>query len=720
MNGGISRRGFVLASGVIASGAPAASQSPGEALPWYRHIQRCGQTNMNERDLAGIDVEAWAAYWASLEIDAVLLNGGGIVAYYPTRVPFHHRSQFLGARDVLGEFIAAVKKRGIRVMARMDPNFAWEDALKARPEWFQRDARGEPLRDPESTWLFRTCQFSTYFTEQMPAIIREVNALYDVDGFFTNGYPTTGAPQICHCRNCLRVYQRIGAVPQKAHPGDLAYRKFFDIHLERILEMWKLWEKVAREKKPDSVFAGNLHANLRAVKNLKKLASVANWFNIDGQDRGGDTNPLWHCAQQGRVARSALKDRTITNSTGSYASTNYASWRHTSKSPEECTLWLAASVASGMAVKYHWLGGAPEDTRWRETGRSFYQWMARHERHFRRTRPVADIAVLYSQRTLCFYPGDRADYFQGVYYALLQGRFLFDFVHEDDLGPETLSKYRALLLPNVALLGDRQCEQIRDYVRRGGSLFATFETSLYNEWGDPRSDFGLGDVLGVTKTGATQGPLRNSYARVEAEGHELLDGIGPAPVLPGGLFRVPVRALRPGAPLLTYVPPYPSHPPEMVYPRVPRTDEPAVVLGQDRGSRVLYFPADVDRSCWRTSNTDLDLLLQNSIRWVAGGAPAPVSVEGDGVLELFAWETEPGYAVHMLNYTNPHMLAGWVRRFYPVGRQQVTVRLPEGVKIASVHALRADRKLPFRREAGAIRFEVPQVVDYEVAALVRG
>jgi hypothetical protein len=507
----------------------------------------------------------------------------------------------------------------------------------------------------------------------------------------------------------------------------LFYRKFFDVHLDRVVEIWRLWEATAREKKPDSVFAGNLHTNIRATKNLKRLAEAANWFNIDGQDRGGGDNPLWYCAQQGRVARSVMQGRTVTNSCGAYASTSYTIWRHTSKSPEEATLWLAATTGAGMAPKYHWLGGSPEDNRWRDTGRNFYGWMARHGRHFRNVRSLADIAVLYSQRTLCFYGAgrpqadrsERTDHFQGMYYALLQGRSLFDFVHEDDLGEATLKKYRALLLPNVALLGDRQCEQLRAYVQRGGSLLATFETSLYNDWGDPRPDFGIGEVLGVRKTGPVQGPLRNSYARVEAEAHELLNGIGSTALLPGALHRVPVQALQGGAPVLTFVPPYPSHPPEMVYPRVARTDEPAVVLGERGTSRVVYFPGDVERSCWRTSNTDLDLLLQNSIRWV-GGASAPVQVEGEGVLELFAWETEAGYAVHMINYTNPHMLAGWVRRFYPVGRQAVTVRVAEGVKITGVQALRADRRLPFRREGDTIRFEVPQVVDYEIAALVRG
>jgi hypothetical protein len=44
--------------------------------------------------------------------------------------------------------------------------------------------------------------YSTYFTEQMPTIIREVNAMYDVDGFFTNGWPSTGRPPRCHCEAC--------------------------------------------------------------------------------------------------------------------------------------------------------------------------------------------------------------------------------------------------------------------------------------------------------------------------------------------------------------------------------------------------------------------------------------------------------------------------------------------------------------------------------------
>ncbi len=55
--------------------------------------------------------------------------------------------------------------------------------------------------------------------------------------------------------------------------------------------------------------------------------------------------------------------------------------------------------------------------------------------------------------------------------------------------PTRLSKYSALVLPNVALLSDAQCDQLRAYVKSGGSLFATFETSMFNERNEPRRKF---------------------------------------------------------------------------------------------------------------------------------------------------------------------------------------------------------------------------------------
>ena len=177
----VSRRTFLAAATALPAAslfAPLPAGANGENPAWYSTMRRCGQLNYNEVDPLTIDPEAWMDYWASLKVDAVLMNGGGIVAFYPTHIPYHHRSDSLGSRDLLGEMVTAAKKRGIRAVARMDPNHAYQDALEAHPEWFERNRDGSARPHPYSGWLYSTCMFSTYFTEQMPAIYREINQHY--------------------------------------------------------------------------------------------------------------------------------------------------------------------------------------------------------------------------------------------------------------------------------------------------------------------------------------------------------------------------------------------------------------------------------------------------------------------------------------------------------------------------------------------------------------
>jgi hypothetical protein len=725
----LSRREFLALSAAGVALAPAGRVFGAEGAPWYAAMRRCGQLNLNERDPLAIDVEAWADYWASLRVDAVLLNGGGILAFYPTEVPYHHRSEFLGGRDLFGELAAAVRRRGPRVVARMDCNYVYEEALRARPEWFERNRDGSPRRHGESTWLFKTCMFSPYFTEQMPAIYREMNRRYGPDAFFTNGWPSTGELTVCHCESCQKVYREKvgGAPPETTDATSALYRRYYAAYMDRVAEVWSLWDGVARERKADSVYVGNLGGGIRVVKDVWRIGRGAGWFNADHQGRGGDT-PIWDCAQQGRVAQSVMKGRTITNVTGSYSNSRPV-WRHVAKPAAETTMWMAQTTASGMVPWFHWLGGSPEDNRWRETGRTFFQWLAAHEAHFRNRRSIADVAVVFPQSTIAFYrsgegPGrwrgaDRAqttEYLQGLYYALLEGRFLFDFVHESDLAPTTMGKYRALLIPNAAHLGDEACRNIRAYAASGGSILATFETSRYDEWGDARPEPALADLFGATPAGDAVGPTANSYMRRE-RAHPVVSGFEGTALLPGPENRLPIRARAGGPAILTVVPYYPAFPPEMVFPRTPRTEEPAAVFRETGRSRVAYFAGDVDRTFWRSGSPDLGQLLANAVRWLLGDATPPVTIEGEGVMELFAWETEPGHALHILNYTNPNMTRAFVRRFYPIGPLRVAFEVPAGRRVARVEALRGGTVLPFRQEGRTVRFEVPTVADYEVVAL---
>ena len=305
-------------------------------------------------------------------------------------------------------------------------------------------------------------------------------------------------------------------------------------------------------------------------------------------------------------------------------------------------------------------------------------------------------------------------YMEGLYFALLEGRFLFDFVHEEKLVLPELEKYTALLLPNIALLSDSQLRQLREYAHAGGSLLATFETGLYTDRNRKRKDFGLADVFGIRKAGEIIGTTGNAYsARIEKQ-HAILDGFTGTNWIAGAEYRVPVSAIE--GPILTVVPGSVAYPPELSYPDPSHTQEPAVVVRQNGKSRLIYFPGDVDRTLWHSGHTDLSRLLQNSIRWVAG-EEQPITIEGEGLIEPFAWETEAGYAVHVLNYTNPAVHRGWIREFYPIGEQHVRMRLPEGRRVSRVELLRAATEIPFQIADGAVTFTIPKVVDYEVAAV---
>ncbi len=704
-NTDISRREFiVLPAGAAVAGSLSASSSD---VGWQRKIRRVGQLNMTEHDPVEMNVEQWADYWASLKVDAVLVSVTGILAFYQTKVPFHRKGKYLGNRDFFGECCAAARKRGLHVVARMSPDLNWADAVAAHPEWFQRDATGRPVAHTEDARLFRTCMFTTYMTDYMPAIMREVNSLYDVDALFTNAWPPLGHLPVCHCAVCSRL----------PASGTIEYWDRFN---ERTVFLWKLYDSIAKEKRASNFYFANLGGGIRSTANLVALGELCEWFQCDNQGRGGDNTPIWACASQGRVCNAVQQGKMATNVTGAW-STGPVRWRYVAKSEPEQRMWFNETVASGMVPYHHIIGaesGLGEDRRVLEPAREFFQWTARHDPHFRNKRSIANIGVVMGQRTNLFYKPPTGvnvtDYMNGLYSALLEGRFLFDFVHEDKLSADELRKYKALILPNVALLSDRQCIQITEFAARGGSVLATFETSMYDERNRKRSDFRLADLFGIHKAGEIKGTTGNAYcARMERR-HEILNGFANTHWIAGAEYRLPVAPVD--SPILTVVPGSVAYPPELSYPDPSHTNEPAIVVREKGQSRLIYFPGDVGRTLWRSGHGDLSLLLRNCIRWIARDE-SPVVITGDGLVEAFAWETEPGFAVHVLNYTNPAAHKGWIREFYPIGEQTVRMKLPEGRKVSRLELLHAGATLPFSQSEGTVSFTIPNVLDYEVAAL---
>ena len=121
-------------------------------------------------------------------------------------------------------------------------------------------------------------------------------------------------------------------------------------------------------------------------------------------------------------------------------------------------------------------------------------------------RPLARVGLVYSQQSAWFYGGEQArekieEPALGFYQALVEARIPFEMVHDRCLDEEHLAPFRTLILPNIAALSDAQCASLRAFVEQGGGLVATYQTSLFDEWGVQRNDFGLASLFGASCAG---------------------------------------------------------------------------------------------------------------------------------------------------------------------------------------------------------------------------
>jgi len=287
-----------------------------EAEPWQQRVRRVGQSNMTEHDPAVMDIEQWADYWHSCGTDVIYISVTGILAFYPSKVKFHRHGKFLKDQDFFGECVAAARKRGMHVVARMSPDLNWEDALEVHPEWAMRNKDGSAQFSTEDPRLFKTCMFSTYMDDYVPAVMREVNSLYDVDCFYTNGWPPIGNLPDCHCAICSKL----------PPANSVAYWHAFN---DRLFGLWSKYDAIAKEKKSDSFFFANLGGNVHAGPNLDRLGKTIAWFQGDNQGRTNQDPAVWGAALQGRVCTAVMDGKFAANITAAY-STCEVPWRNLS------------------------------------------------------------------------------------------------------------------------------------------------------------------------------------------------------------------------------------------------------------------------------------------------------------------------------------------------------------------------------------------------------
>src|SRR5262249_48334719 len=143
-----------------ASGSAQAGPAPmpGDALTgWFDRPMRWVQLTLVENDPGQFDPNFWLDYFKRLRADAACLSAGGIVAYYPTDVPLHHRSASLGTTDPFGALVAGCRALNMHVIARTDPHAARDEVKAAHPDWIATAANGQPMRHWANPDLWVTC-----------------------------------------------------------------------------------------------------------------------------------------------------------------------------------------------------------------------------------------------------------------------------------------------------------------------------------------------------------------------------------------------------------------------------------------------------------------------------------------------------------------------------------------------------------------------------------
>ena len=700
------------------AGATLLAQSPDQ--PWFDRPMRWAQLTLVENDPGRFDPAFWLDYFRRIHADAACLSAGGCVAYYPTKIPLHHRSAWMKDTDPFGELVAGCRKLGMVVIARTDPHSVRDEAAKAHPEWIAVDAEGRPRRHWATPGRWVTCALGPYNFEFMTGVTREIVSLYQVDGIFSNRWAGSG---MCYCEHCRRNFKAFCGLdlPRTDDPQDAARRNYIVWRQQRLFELWRLWDGEIRKINPGARYIANAGGGALSDLDMKTIGELAPTLFADRQARRG-LMPPWANGKNGKEYRATLGRKAIVGIFSMGVEEPYR-WKDSVQSEAEIRVWVADGVANGLRPWFTKFCGTLDDRRWLKVVEDIYNWHHRWERYLRNERPLARVGMVYSQQTASFYGGRRAgekveQHTLGMYHALVEARVPFEMVHDRLLDAAHVDQFKLLILPNIAALSQAQCEQLRAYVKRGGSLLATLETSLYDEWGAPRKDFGLADLFGVSYGGRMEGPMRNSYLRLEhATRHPLLAGLAEAPRIINGVWRLEVKAReRFGAPPLTLVPSYPDLPMEEVYARVEKTDIPEVYLRELGRSRVVYFPWDIDRVFWEVMSVDHGRLLANAVDW-ATNEERPVTVTGPGVLDVTVWQQKDSMTVHLVNLSNPMMMKGPYREAIPLPAQKVRVRLPEGRKARKVQLLVSGQAARFEEAAGWVSLTAPAVGIHEVVAI---
>jgi uncharacterized membrane protein len=607
----------------------------------------------------------------------------------------------------------------MRVITRVDFRGPEPRRYNLHPDWFAVDQDGNPKIASyfKGAVIYQPCYNSPYTNEHAVNFIDYLLTHYELDGIWQNSLGFDNSP--CYCKRCKDIYRKetgkeIPRLP--GGPNDLGaldtpafgeYRiwkaRHADEHIERLRKAVKKYgEEKAYCAEIFDLYSDSFSRNTGIDHNnaKKSFDFIVSCVFLAKSHAAGDRtwDIINNSATTIRFSRALDPKKQPVIVTGG----NGTRWRYVKDPSLETRLWLWQIASAGGGIWNCYFNGQhpgrTHDRRAAYSEKDIYTYLAHNSALISDTVPSMDVAIYYSNATKDRLlkqdeaKDDYGVYIRGIERVLLENHIQYGFMPDTEFSKGKLKNVKALLLPNTAYISDEHIEIIREYVRNGGGLIASRKVSLFDERGNARNDFGLGDVLGVGFTGLSIDTSYDTYQLIRDRDNPVLKDVGDTDVLINGGSSVLVNlANKDYKVAATHIPIIHNQPPEYAWIPDMKTDFPTIVSGNYGKGRTVYFTNAIEALCFTNGHEDYTEVYKNALDYATGDgylikAKAPRSVH----ISVIEDQNDPNHLViAMVNTTGTSQRP--IKEIVPV---PVEIRVPlRGRALKASKALWGDVKV---------------------------
>ncbi|MBD0289234.1 MAG: beta-galactosidase trimerization domain-containing protein, partial [Flavisolibacter sp.] len=529
--------GGMLLSPVLSKTAIITDYPVDKTLFWYQKPLRIMHTVLREIDARNYDANAVVDYMKKGGYNTLCVNAGGIVDFFQNPLPAANVNRLMGNRDILKEISSACRKAGFKVIARIDFRGVEEHVFKKFPDWFMKDENQKPkVMNWTKPELYESCYSGKHRNEYANEYVSYVLKNYEVDGIWHN---SPGFRGICYCERCQASYKaKVGkAIPVADAASEAEMDQYMDWKRQAADEYMNRIKQTVKSFGNDKVYTAEVFSLYGLgtdaewgidLKNAKDhfdiLVSVA---FLTGQAAVNYYYDLNYGSTIIKFLKSMVPDREAVVMYGG----NGTSHRLVIDPQIDLKIWLWQILSAGGRFWNCYFTNVPTQTHdnrnaFNET--EAYQFVKANEKLLEQHVPVANVGIYYSRPTRLSYHKKSVEgeefgtEIRGFENVLMENHIPNDFILDDQLSEERLKKYKVVILPNVRCMSDKEVEVLKNYVRNGGNIIATYSTSLYDEEGKERKDYGLSELFGVHYAGKRENTRRDNYQYILNKKHPIV------------------------------------------------------------------------------------------------------------------------------------------------------------------------------------------------------